>query len=201
MTQDNYFVFTDGKFNNLHLKELAEHLSLPPEIRISTYSNDGAYTNVWSARLSTGLLGLTSCASGNRGPKGFNEVVLSVEAEGLNKLVELGFITCPICHPEKINGFWETVKDRVDAKYNIRTLEDFVDKTVLPFDARRINWEELLPIVGQVPNRLYILKDLQDDDIITLNKTFNDIGFKLPPVGYYNPEVPSRFTEYQVPDS
>lgn len=201
MENNNYFVYMDGDFNNMQLGELSKHLSLPPEIRISAYSNDQSYTDVWSARLSSGLVGLTSCVSGNRGPKGKSEILLAVGDEGLNKLVELGFVTCTVCKPENISGFWDAVKDTVNKKYGIATLEDFANKDVLSYDARRVNWEEVLPVVGHAPNRIYLPEGLPDGDILTFNRRFADVGFKLPPIGYYNPDVPERFTEYQVPSS
>jgi hypothetical protein len=201
MTDNSYFIYHEGEFDRIQLEELAKRLSLPPDIPISTYSNEGSYGHVWSARLSTGLFGLTSCEPGNKGPKGYSEVILAMGDQGLKKLVELGFITCPACHPENIDGFWGTVQDTVQTKYGISTLEDFVDKRILPFDARRVEWEELLPVIGRVPNRLYIPKDLSDSDLRELNGSFANIGFALPPVGYYNPEVPERFTQYQIPTS
>ncbi len=199
MSDKSYYVFYDGKFDKIHLEKLAKHLSLPKDIPISTYSNEGPYCNVWSARLSTGLFGLTSCEPGNKGPKGYSEVILAVGDEGVNKLTELGFITCPACHPEQVNGFWETVKDAVKSEYNISTLEDFVNKEVLSFDARRVKWEEVLPSVGKTPNRLYVPKDLTDSELKELNKRFSEIGFALPPTGYYDHDAPTRFTEYQIP--
>lgn len=194
---DKYFVYINGKFEKLALKELANRLSLPSEIRISKYSNE-LYAKVWSARLSTGLFGLAGCESGNKGPKGYNEVMLFIGDEGLNKVVELGFITCPVCHPENIWEFWNLIQDTVKKKYGIKTLEDFVDKRVLPFDARRVKWEEILQTTGKTPNRMYIPKGLAMDELAELQRRFEKIGFALSHVGYYNHNVPEKFTEYEI---
>ncbi|MFH1248741.1 MAG: hypothetical protein V1660_01165 [archaeon] len=194
---NEYFIYSqNGKFSKHDLEEYAKIISLPKEISISTYSNELPDINIWSARLSTGLFGLASCKAGNRGPKGFNEVVLSTGKEGLNKLVKSGFIPCPLCRPEKIDGFWDSIKEIVKREYSIETLEDFIDKKKLPFDARRVRWEELLPIIGDTPDRLYLPKGLVTDELIGLKKRFENIGFKLPHTGYYNPDVPERFSEY-----
>jgi hypothetical protein len=201
MPSDEYFVYSNGGFKKIALDELAKRLSLPPEIRISKYSNDGKYTNLWSARLSSGLFGLASCEAGNRGPKGYSEVLLSVGDEGLNKLVELGFITCPVCKPENVDGLWDVVKDIVKQAYGLGTLDDFIDKKLLPFDARRVAWEKVLPTTGKAPNRIYLPKGLAMDEVVELQRRFTNIGFSLPPVGYYNPDVAERFTEYKLPTS
>jgi hypothetical protein len=198
MAKDCYFTYVNGKFDCIHLRELAKQLALPAETRISAYSNNPGTVKVWSARLSSGLFGLTSCESGNRGPKDYNEVILSVGNEGLKKLVELNFIPCPSCHPEKIDGFWDVVKCLVKNKYGINTLEDYVNKKFLTFDARRIKWEEILPMIGKAPNRIYVPRCLSNNDLLVFKKRFTDLGFSLPSVGYYNADAPERFTEYKI---
>lgn len=198
---DSYYVFQNGNFDRMPLEKLAKSMSLPRDIPISTYSNDGTCGDFWSARLSTGLFGLTSCEAGNRGPKKYNEVILASGDEGLNKFVDLGFIPCPSCKPEKVNGFWDKIQNTVNSKYGISTLEEFVDKKVLVFDARRVNWEELLPIVGKTPNRLYVPNNLSKSDLFNLNRRFVNAGFMLPPTGYYDSNAPNRFTEYKIPTS
>lgn len=195
----NYYVYSKGKFQKMNPKSLAKKIDLPENIKISEYSNEGNYENIWSARLSSGLFGLTNCKAGNRGPKNYNEVILGEGIEGLNKIVDLGFITCPVCKPEKINGFWDSIKDNVKEKYRINILEDYTDKEVLPFDARRVKWEEILPVTGKTPERLYVPSNLSDKELKNLNKRFEKIGFELPSVGYYNKEAPGRFTEYKIP--
>lgn len=200
MEKHIYYVFNEGKFSEMHLTELSEIISLPFDTPISIYSNKG-YGKVWSARLSTGLFGLTSCEAGNKpyASKGYSEIILGVEKEGLNKLVELGFITCPTCRPDKIDGFWQTVQKTVEKKYDISTLNDFLDRDLLPYDARRVEWETILPIIGKAPDRLYVPNNLTKDDLIELNNRFNDGGFKLPLTGFYDRNAPGRFSEYVIP--
>jgi len=193
----DYWTFYEGKFNKLSVKELAAKVSLPRDIPVSSYSNN-LKARLWSARLSTGVFGLTSCVAGNRGPKDCSEVILGIGDEGLNKLVALGFIPCPVCHPEKVDGFWDAVKEAVSQRYGITSLEMFVDKDVLPFDSRRVEWEEILPVVEGVPSRIYLPRNLANDDLLAFSERFERIGFKLPAVGYYDPEAPGRFVEYNI---
>ncbi len=203
MPQNYYHVYINNGYEKFTVPELASLLSIPSDVRISEYSNEGPYAKIWSARLSSGLLGLTNCRSGNRGPKSYNEVLLAVGDDGLNKLVDLGFITCPVCLPERIDGFWEAVEDTVmhkyGIKYGINSLDDYTNREILPFDARRVDWKEILPITGNTPNRLYVPKGLSENEVAEFQRRFIGIGFVLPPTGYYDPDAPGRFTEYQLP--
>lgn len=189
MFSEEYFVFTEDNFKKYSLRTLAQSLSKCP--------NDESI-KVWSGRLSTGLFGLTNCKSGNRGPKRYNEIILASGNQGLNKLIELGFITCPQCRPEQTRGFWQTIKDSVYKKYSLNSLEEFTNKCTLPFDARRISWEEILPVIKTPPGRIYLPKGLAMEDLIQFQGRFLDNGFNLPQAGYYNPEVPERFTKYLI---
>lgn len=188
MSKDNsYYAFLDSNYQKIGLRDLVIYRR-----------KQNPSPRIWSARLSTGLFGLTNCEAGNRGPKGYNEVLLAVGDAGLRKLVDLGFITCPSCRPEKIESFWSILKETVQHKYSIISLEEFIDKETLPFDARRVNWEELLPVIGKAPSRLYLPKGLEERDLIGLKRRFDDIGINLPPVGYYNPNVAEKFTPYTI---
>ena len=124
--------------------------------------------------------------------------MLFVGDDGLEKVIELGFITCPVCHPEGIDWFYEAAYKAVEKKYNLKT-EEFTDKNIIPFDARRVDWETILPLTGKVPNRLYIPRNVPDNEMIELENRFAAIGFGLPPAGYYNHNVPEKFTEYKIP--
>jgi len=182
-----YCIFMNNAYYDLSLKDL-----------VLRRQKQKTRPVIWSARISSGLVGLTSCKAGNRGPKGYNEVLLAVGDKGLQKLIELGFITCPTCKPENKPGFWNAVESVVNRKHGMNSLEDFVDKTKLPFDARRVNWEELLPVIGEVPGRLYLPKDLQQDELLGFRKRFNRTGFDLPTTGYYDASAPGRFREYII---
>ncbi|HKL24551.1 MAG TPA: hypothetical protein VJ912_04400 [Candidatus Nanoarchaeia archaeon] len=181
----NYYIYNNEKFTKKPLKEIAEYAFNKKE-------------NIWSARISSGLFGLTNCKAGNRGPKKYNEIILGIGNEGLNKIIDLGFITCPVCKPEKTANFWEIIKYKVNEKYNINTLENFTDKNILNFDARRIKWEEILPIINNVPNRIYIPKNLSKKEIKDFKNRFLKTGFKIPAIGYYSPNVSERFTKYDI---
>jgi len=183
--KDAYYVLVNGEYRSLDLEVL---------IRFVKSQNPRPF--IWSARLSTGLVGLTNCSSGNRGPKKQNEVLLAVGEAGLCTLVDLGFITCPACNPENMDGFWNTVQETVQRKHGIALLDEFVDKTVLPFDARRVDWEEIVPVLKQWPSRLYVPRGLPEHELAELKLRIEKIGYDFPLVGYYDPETPERFTQY-----
>jgi len=175
-----------------------EYRILPLESLIQLRKLQYRHSLIWSARLSTGLFGLTNCPAGNRGPKALNEILLAIGDSGLQKLVSLGFITCPVCRPERISGFWGILQDTIQKKYGLTELTQFVDKRILPFDARRVEWEEIIPILGGWPNRLYIPERLKEDELMKLKSRIENIGYGLPAVGYYNRSTPERFTPYNL---
>jgi hypothetical protein len=205
MDPDQYYVYVDGKFQLYSLGILAKRMEISPQTRISTYGGEGKHPDLWSARLSTGLFGLPNCVPGNRGPKGHSEVILAVGDEGLSKLVDQGFITCPSCHPEDGDTwFWHVIKKPVRTRYGITRLEDFTDKNILPFDARRIDWEEILPVTRQAPNRLYLPEGVPADELIALRERFAELGHVLPHVGYWNHKAQENtdpFVEYVIPQA
>jgi len=182
---DSYYVFLEDSYRKLSLRELVR------------YRNSwGIRPAVWSAKISTGLLGLTNCKSGNRGPKGYAEVLLAIGDSGLNKLVEQGFIPCPTCHPENKNRFWNAIENTVNKKYNIQSSEDFVNKEILPFDARRVDFEEILSMTAKSPNRVYLPKGLNEKELSEFKSRFDALGIALPPTGYYDANAPGRFARY-----
>ena len=187
MEDRQYYVILDGQYNKMGLFDLVKH-----------QHRQEPRPTIWSARFATGLLGYTNCKQGNKGPKGYPEVLLAVGDDGLRKLVELGFITCPVCRPEQQEGFWDVVGEKVKQIYDIDTLEEFIDKEKLPFDARRVNWEVLMPIIGKAPNRLYIPKGLDVGEAADFKRFFENTGVAAPPIGWYNPDVEEGFTEYAL---
>ena len=182
---NEYFVFGYESFNKWPLRKIVEY-------------SDQYQQKIWSARLSTGLFGHTDCASGNRGPKGINEVILGFGDDGLRKIVDLGFITCPTCKPETYDKLWDKISDIVEKKYGIKSLEEFTDKKILGFDARRICWEDILSTTKTIPNRIYLPKGLSNDEIIGFKKRFDAMNQIMPTVGYYDYSSPTKFTEYTV---
>lgn len=151
---------------------------------------------LYSARLGTGLLGKIDCPSGRRGPAGRNEVILALGGSGLSRLVEFGFTTCPTCLPEDSEEFWESIKGTVKIKYGIDSLDDFTDKSVLPFDARRVDWETIVPITRAFPNLLYVPKGLDEFELDSMRTRFTSIGVPLPRIGYYDGDAPDAFAGY-----
>jgi hypothetical protein len=186
--KDHYFVFMKGDFQKVNLWKLARYCR-----------DQESEPMIWSARLSTGFIGFTNCESRKREPSGYNEVILAVGDEGLSKLGELGFIPCPECHPEEAFGFWgEGLEEVVKNKYDINSPEGFASKKRLPADPRRLNWEELLPMIGKAPNRIYLGRGLGEDDLLKFKERFESVGIKLPPVGYKDRKAPERFSEYPL---
>ncbi|MBN1544450.1 hypothetical protein JW898_03230 [Candidatus Woesearchaeota archaeon] len=190
MSEHKYFIFKYGCYEKLHIREMVKYVR---EQEQSAF--------LWSARLGTGLFGLTSCPAGNRGPKSDGEVLLALGDEGLVKLVELGFITCPVCRPDSVEGFWAAVQGTATRMYGVGSLEEFIDKDKIPFDARRLVWEEILPVVGKTPSRLYVPNGLDGPALVALDSRFRNIGFALPEVGYYDRDSETKFSRYAVPGS
>lgn len=180
---NTYYVCKDGEYREMTARDFFSH------------GDQG----LWSARLSSGLMGRPDCPAGNRGPKNKHEVILARGEGGLEKLVTLGFITCPVCKPEETEGFWDKVKQAVEDKYHITALEDFANKAILPYDARRLDWEEILATTGGAPNRIYLPENLAEEALIGFKERFQATGFALPPVGYYDPKAETHFTEYTIP--
>lgn len=179
----SYHALLDDGFQRLALREIAREarrLGQP----------------IWSARLATGLLGLPQCLPGNKGPKNAREIVLAIGSLALAKLIEMGFIPCPSCKPGEMPGFWDAVAASVRRLYGIGSLADFVDKTVLPFDARRLDWERIVPVIGGFPSRLYVPKGLGPAELAQLRTRLSRLSPDLPAVGYYDPDSPGRFHEY-----
>lgn len=153
---------------------------------------------IWSARISTGLFGLTDCKSGNRGSKENGEILLGLGFEGINYLVNLGFIPCPSCKPNELESFYPSVHYAVWKKYGFKNVEDFSDKKILPFDSRRLNWEKILPIFDKTPSRIYLPKDLKKNELLEFKNRFKKIGYVLPPVGFYDNNIKGHFNEYKI---
>ncbi|MDE1855154.1 MAG: hypothetical protein KGH57_02430 [Candidatus Micrarchaeota archaeon] len=184
----NYYVFSEGKFEET-------------EINSAFF---GSHPILWSARLSTGVFGLTSCPSGNspRAPKNAGEVVLGVGDEGLTALVKLGFIPCPVCNPESSPHFsWSAIGGVVSTKYEVISAAEFADKTRVPFDARRLNWELIVSTVHGAPSRIYLPEGLDYKEVESFRSSIRQIVradgvAKEPVLGYYDRKVDGHFTEY-----
>lgn len=188
--QAKYPTVIEGELCNLKLKTT---------LREKKESQPGSY--VWSARLSTGIFGLHDCKSGNspHAPKGANEVVIALGDWGLDALIDLGFLPCPTCHPENTPDFWNKAKEMIEIDYpELSDIHQFLDRKILPFDSRRVNWEALAPYLTALPNRLYVPENLTEDDLRMIETRFNLLNFKLPPVGYYMNTKP-YFQEYKLP--
>ncbi|MBI4451141.1 hypothetical protein HY642_04140, partial [Candidatus Woesearchaeota archaeon] len=68
------------------------------------------------------------------------------------------------------------------------------DLMSLPYDARRVDWEFLLPLTGS-PGRMYVPSGLSNADV----EGFRDRLRKLSAnsvIGYYDRSAPGRFAQY-----
>lgn len=177
-----------------------EKLSLRDVVEMKNYYEPKDF--VWSARLSTGIFGLPDCKSGNapHAPKGENELILALGDEGLSHLIDLGFVPCPTCHPEETKDFWNKAKETIRHDYPELTDEtQFLDRNLIPFDSRRVDWEKIAPFLTSLPNRLYVPPGLDENELISLKERLTKLRFEIPPVGYYDRLAPGRFFEYKLP--
>lgn len=193
----DYFVWVDGQCRVINSIYLLRNLEMLEEI----------YGHLWSAR-QTGLFGECDCKSGNgrrnnekaaqrrKVPKNKNEVILAFGQEGLEKLIEWGYIPCPSCTPEANKFFYGQALAAICNVYGFADPTYFANKNVLGYDARRIKWEEILPIVGGTPNRIYLPKGLKLGELRDFRDRFLKIGFNLPPVGYMDRGAHGGFVEY-----
>ncbi|MFZ2202696.1 MAG: hypothetical protein WAV56_04895 [Microgenomates group bacterium] len=177
-----------------------QNLDLLPLSEIVKLRHERENGFLWSARLATGLFGLPSCPAGNRGPKGVNEVILATGDAGLQFLIKSGFIPCPTCHPEDVPGFVKAAAETIVAAYGsyLHPLS-FADKKIVPFDARRVHWERLLPLITAAPDRIYVPSNLTELELSDFKERFEMMGFELPPVGYYDRTAPGHFHQYVIP--
>lgn len=190
----DYYVFVEGQFKVINSLDLLRHLN----------ELEAVFGRVRSARM-TGIFGSHLCPSGNgrdhenfrikkkKVPKNKDEVILAFGDEGLLQFVKWGFLPCPACHPEETPGFWESVAGLVKEVYGFDDAHDFLDRTKLPFDARRIAWE-MLPV--GLPSRLYLPKGLTWEDMAAVRQRFVGRGKDLPKMGYYDRGAAGGFVEY-----
>jgi hypothetical protein len=182
----HYLVLFGSKYEVLTKRELVSSIRcLEPK------------PNILSGRISTGVFGLTDCDAGNRGPKGLSEVLIAVGNEGLNELIRLGFIPCPVCKPDQnIENFWDITESVIKDKYGYDDPKLFADKNIIAFDTMRVNFEKLLPYIGQLPNRLYIPQELSVEALRLIIKRLDSMKVERPRLGYYDRLAPDKFAEY-----
>ena len=178
-----YLTFIENDLEMLPLRDIVVLVKGFPEEKL------------WSGRF-TGILGMPDCPSGNRGPK--DEVIFAFGKQGLAFLISMGFVPCPTCHPENQPRFWEEAEGPIETTYHLDNIYDFA---LLDFDASHVNWEMILPLIKKAPSRLYVSKDMTDEEVLELKERFRKMGFALPPTGYYDREAPGHFREHLIPQS
>ncbi|HJZ05512.1 hypothetical protein A2634_03445 [Candidatus Amesbacteria bacterium RIFCSPHIGHO2_01_FULL_48_32] len=155
-------------------------------------------TLLWSARIGTGLLGLTDCSSGKRGPKNSAEIILAIGSTGLAQLIKLGFIPCPTCRPDQLDTFWEIATEMAREKYRLQYPRDFTNKKIVGFDALRLDWETILNITKRPPSRIYTSPKPDQNLLSKTIDAFLALSIPLPPIGFYNRTAPGNFTEIDI---
>lgn len=150
------------------------------------------YGMMFSARIATALYGFPHCSSGRRGPKGVQEVLVAF-GDNVQAFVELGFIPCPNCHPERTPNHWDIIGPTVAVLYHLNTLADFANKTKLPFDASRLSWEKIVAMTGGFPSRVYVNSRTIPQDAQRLHERLSNIQKAVPPIGYLDRNSPGGF--------
>ncbi|MDP3734257.1 MAG: hypothetical protein Q8R37_03430 [Nanoarchaeota archaeon] len=179
ISQLSYSTFINGQFRSLKLHQAAK---------------GAGREELWSARLGTGILGFIDCPSGRFGPYQQNELIIAVGDQGLEKLVDVGFINCGSCKPaDTYNHFWDAIAQKVKDKYNLTSLDEFKK---IPYDARRIDWEELWPVIGQFPGRQYLPRGLPQDEVDAFRERLLLIDSNIPIVGYFERSAANVMVEY-----
>lgn len=189
MSREKYFFFDRGGWAKDSLREVVE----------ARKEHQGIERQIWSARLSTGLLGLPGCPAGNRpgAPKGEKDIILARGSIGLIPLIGLGFISCPACHPELTEGFAQAAALFVLAKYKLESYEQWFDRSLVPFDAARVNWEGLAKVGIGLPPRLYLRARLAPAEVAAIRNRLVKLASELPELGYYDRKAPGHFVVYE----
>jgi len=169
----------------------------------STLSDFSDKQILWSGKIATGLFGITNCTSGRGGPRSNKEVLIAPGNEGLEQLFYLGFTPCPRCTEPFEKEILGELGEDIKTKYNMDKISDFFDKTKLPFDARRLEWEHIANIIGGLPSRIYVPANLQLTEVHKFanrlkNIQSSSLSTSIPPIGFYDASSPLGFTEYTL---
>lgn len=155
---------------------------------VSIRRNGGNRLMVVSAKEATGLMGKPGCIPGNRHKE---NTILGVGEEGVRALVELGFVPCPVCKLEEIPVFREMIKTTVKERYGL-TVDQFADKTILGYDAFRVDFERIVASGGKLPDRLYVSEKLTSSGIGEIKLRMSKLGDKVQ-IGLYDRSSPGNF--------
>lgn len=159
-------------------------------------NNPEIRNSVMSLRLGTGIIGELDCPSGDsdKVPKGKNEVILGIGQQGIEALLQLGALPCISCHSGKrlatiSSRFLEEVLE-TDISH-----ADDTNFLVNKYDARRLNWQKILPL-GIAPSRLYTRPGLNAQDVLTIEEQFKKAQVAIPLIGFYDRTREDRFFRY-----
>lgn len=143
---------------------------------------------VKSLRLGTGIIGELDCSSGDAdyAPRNRNEVVIGIGELGIQALIGLGALPCISCHSgERLAGLFP-----IGLKIND------IGFLVNNYDARRLNWPQLLQL-GVAPNRIYTRPNLGDDEVMDVVDMFERADLPVPAIGYYDRSRTDKFNRYK----
>ncbi len=129
---------------------------------------------VSSLRLATGIIGTLKCKSGNRGPRGHQEVVFGLGNDGIAGLLALGALECITC-----SNLPNEKKSEQISKY----------------DARRLDWPQILKL-EIAPDRFYTRPGLSEKEVSKIAEIFSSNNIRVPAIGYYDANAPGRFATY-----
>lgn len=181
---EKYIVYSEDFPQDLTLREL------------STQLENKGYPEVWSARIGTGLFGLTSCPAGNKGPKSRSEVLLGVGEYGLNTLIEYGFLPCPVCKPLDTNIYpdiWKVIEFEATDRYSDIGIEGLKK---IPYDIRELDLEFILVRTKEAPERFYLPEGLSDFEVQDFVSRLSNFSVTPKKLGFYDPSSETNFTEY-----
>lgn len=150
--------------------------------------NDGEKLNVVSAKEATGLLGRTTCIPGNRYKE---NTVLGIGDEGIQTLIEMGFIPCPVCKLENDLEFRRIAEPIVRKMYGL-TVDEYADKSNLKFDAFRVDFERIVRAGGRLPDRLYVDEKASDDEVQKIKSRMTSLGGGVQ-IGVYDRSASGNF--------
>lgn len=157
--------------DNVELNRLSAG-ALIAEVNLVSERNALRPPRFWSARVSTGIFGEDNCPAGRRGPNELGEIVFGVGPMGLQGIIALGFVACPVCRKD-----WQQDFPTADVSWITRNKYHspstiLFDQRAMPFDARRVNYEEISVVAGTLPNRVYVPLGLDTEAVEEMRKRF-----------------------------
>lgn len=157
-----YALVEPGKWRVINLRGLMRALS------------EGDSEPVSSLRLATGIIGTLQCKSGNRGPRGYQEVIFGLGNDGIAGLLTLGALECITCG---------------------KLSDEEKQAQIRSYDARRLDWSQILKL-EIAPDRFYTRPGLSGKAVSKIAEIFSSRNIRVPAIGYYDAKASGRFATY-----